>query len=73
MIRLHMIVEGQTEEAFDDGADTAPSKRIIGEIPEYEYEKPVAGPLIAERIGLSVMNTECRHFREWLERLEPDD
>lgn len=31
-------------ELIDDGAATAPSKRIIAEIPEYEYQKTTAGP-----------------------------
>jgi hypothetical protein len=46
---------------------TAPSKRIRDVLPD--YQKPVAGVLIARRIGLAVMRDECRHFDEWLTRL----
>ena len=54
-------------EDIDDGAATAPSKRILDIAPE--YEKPVAGILIAQRIGLAVIRRECRHFDDWVARL----
>jgi hypothetical protein len=56
-------------ELIDDGPTTAPSKRTIQEIPEYEGQKASAGPLITQAIGLQVMLKECKHFREWLECL----
>jgi hypothetical protein len=59
-----------TPEMIDDGLQTAPSKRIIHEIPEYESLKSVAGPQIAERIGLAVIRAKCPHFDRWLSRLE---
>lgn len=57
-------------ELIDDGRDTAPSKRIAREIPEYERRKVSAGPIVAEKIGLSTLRSECRHFGEWIDRLE---
>ena len=57
-------------ELIDDGAATAPSKRIIGEIPEYEGRKASAGPIVAGRIGLATLRSRCRHFGDWLDRLE---
>jgi hypothetical protein len=54
---------------INDGASTAPSKRIIEKIPEYENEKAFAGPLIAEYIGLENLK-KCIHFAGWLEKLE---
>ncbi len=59
-----------TPELINDGADTAPSKRIIKEIPEYEEAKASAGPIIAEKIGIQKMMEKCPHFREWVERLK---
>ena len=56
-----------TPEDIDDGADTAPSKRILGIVPD--YEKPVSGPLIAQRIGLAAIRRECPHFACWVSRL----
>jgi hypothetical protein len=57
-------------ELIDDGPDTAPSKRIIAEIPDYEGAKSVVGPQVAELIGLNVIRGKCPHFAAWLARLE---
>lgn len=57
-------------ELIDDGEETAPSKRIIKEIPEYEGRKASAGPLVASKIGLSALRAKCSHFHRWLERFE---
>ena len=57
-------------ELINDGPDTAPSKRIIAEIPEYSGMKASAGPIVAERIGLANLRSGCRHFGEWINRLE---
>jgi hypothetical protein len=57
-------------EDIDDGEDTAPSKRIIKELPEYSGRKVTAGPRIAEAIGLDALRKECSHFDSWLTKLE---
>lgn len=57
-------------ELVNDGIDTAPSKRIIREIPEYASIKASAGPIVAEKIGLDNLRLKCRHFGEWLTKLE---
>ena len=57
-------------ELINDGPDTAPSKRIIAEIPEYAGMKPSAGPIVAEKIGLTNLRARCRHFGEWVNQLE---
>ena len=57
-----------TPEDINDGSETAPSKRI-GAIWR-DYKKPVAGLLIARRIGLSTMRQSCPHFARWLSKLE---
>jgi hypothetical protein len=57
-------------ELIDDGEESAPSKRIIKEIPEYEGRKASAGPLIAVKIGLPVIRQKCPHFNAWLVKLE---
>lgn len=59
-----------TPELIDDGQATAPSKRIIAHIPEYDDQKADAGPKVAEAIGLDVLRTKCTHFGEWLARIE---
>jgi hypothetical protein len=57
-------------ELINDGDDTAPSKRIILLIPEYDGLKSTAGPDIAEYIGVPVIRSKCPHFDQWLKRLE---
>jgi hypothetical protein len=59
-----------TPELIDDGQHTAPSKRIIHELPDYEGAKAAVGPQVAERIGLQVIRSKCPHFAAWLTRLE---
>lgn len=64
---LKMVGE-QNPELINDGPSTAPSKRILQHIPE--YNKASAGPVIAQQIGLSVLRDKCKHFDEWVTRLE---
>ncbi len=59
-----------TPELIDDGPHSAPSKRIIGELPDYEDAKSAVGPQVAELIGLDVIRGKCPHFAAWLSRLE---
>lgn len=60
----------ENPELINQGADTAPSKRIIDIFPDYEHNKPAIGPMIAHEIGLDVLRGACKHFDEWLKRLE---
>ena len=57
-----------TPEDINDNSETAPSKRILGVIPR--YKKVVDGSLIAEKMGLNTIRSECPRFNCWLERLE---
>lgn len=57
-------------EHINDGRDTAPSKRIIRVLPEYDGRKSTAGPDIAEYIGVEKIRAACPHFDRWLVRLE---
>ena len=65
---LVSMVGSQNPELINDGPATAPSKRILGEIPE--YDKATAGVAVAEKIGLPMLRRKCRHFDGWLVRLE---
>lgn len=58
----------ETPEHIDEREDLAPSRRILKALPQ--YDKPVAGPLIAQQIGLAKLRNECHHFDAWLKRLE---
>ena len=65
---LVSMMEGQNPELINEGSETAPSKRILKHIPE--YKKETAGVAVAKRIGLPTLRAKCRHFNEWLSRLE---
>ena len=68
---LKAIADGHaTPELIDDGQHSAPSKRIIAELPDYEDAKSAVGPQVAELIGLGVIRGKCPHFAAWLSRLE---
>lgn len=55
-------------EDINDSPDTAPSKRILGAIPN--YNKVTDGSDIAREVGLGAMRRECPRFAAWLTRIE---
>ncbi len=57
-----------TPEDIDDGDDTAPSKRILSLC--RGYAKPLHGVLAAIEIGIETIRNECRHFNDWVVKLE---
>jgi hypothetical protein len=65
-----MAAQFDSPEHINDGQETCPSKRIAAKLPEYEGLKASAGPIVAEKIGLEFLRSRCRHFNEWLSRLE---
>jgi hypothetical protein len=62
---------GQTNpEEINESPQSAPSKRIIQYLPNYEGQKAQVGPLVAEDIGLNLLRQKCPHFNEWITKLE---
>jgi len=57
-----------TPEEINDSPETAPSKRILALVPN--YQKPLLGVAAASEIGLAVIRRECPHFGHWLAGLE---
>jgi hypothetical protein len=55
-------------EHIDEGASTAPSKRIVQLYKA--YRKQVFGPLITKRTGLDTLRQQCPHFNDWVSKLE---
>jgi len=69
ILQLQSIKEGfESPEHINDSVDTAPSKRIEALIPG--YKKVLDGVDISKDIGVDAMLAECRHFREWVQRIE---
>ena len=57
-------------ELIDDGPESAPSKRIIACVPQYESDKLTVGVQAATRIGLPAIRDRCPHFSTWVAHLE---
>jgi len=55
-------------EEINDSPVTAPSKRILAHMPE--YDKPLHGSLAALEVGLEVIRAECPRFNEWVTWME---
>ncbi|MBR8536636.1 DUF4276 family protein [Carboxylicivirga sediminis] len=54
-------------ENINDGATTAPSKRLKRIIKG--YKKPLYGSMIAEEIGLRTIRDKCPRFNKWIEKI----
>jgi len=75
-VAIQNLVElsrGGNPELIDDHPDTAPSKRIIKEIKAYEKNKSTSGPNVVESIGILNLKEKCRHFGEWVTKLEGEN
>ena len=57
-------------EDINEGAITAPSKRIIRHVPIYERNKVRVGAPAVAAIGLATLRAKCPHFGDWLTKLE---
>lgn len=60
----------ESPEEVNNTPEGAPSKRIMRHFPPYGRSKATAGPIIADRIGLTRMRTVCPRFGSWVDRLE---
>ena len=58
-------------EEINDSPQTAPSKRIISIIPN--YEKPIYGAIGVLGTGIGPIRSVCKHFNDWLLALETID
>ena len=58
----------ETPEHINNDPNTTPSKRILRIYPE--YDKVLDGFNIAQDIGLHTMRLECRHFNEWVNKID---
>ena len=61
-----------TPEDINDGATTAPSKRVERCFKDHRmrYEKRLHGPAVAKAIGLASIREACPRFDGWVARLE---
>jgi len=65
---LNRIVDSYTNpELINEGAETAPSKRLQKLIAS--YQKPLYGNMIALENGFDIIRTKCPRFNAWIETL----
>ncbi len=63
-----LLENGNNSEQINDKTETAPSKRIIKLIPE--YDKVNVGASIVNINGIDFLKQKCKHFGEWISKLE---
>lgn len=68
--KLKVEIFNKNPEEINESYNTAPSKRIIKYLPNYEGQKAQVGPLVAEDIGMTELRNKCYHFNEWITKLE---
>lgn len=65
---VELLKEKGNAELINDKPETAPSKRIIKLIPE--YDKVNVGAAIADIIGIDWLKKNCKHFNDWLDKIK---
>lgn len=66
----NIIEEYLNPEEINNSKETAPSKRIEAIFGENYFKKTLNGISIAKSIGLEIMRDKCKHFDQWLTKLE---
>jgi hypothetical protein len=64
------VTAATSPELVNDGAATAPSKRITAHFPQYIRQKRIVGAELADCVGLEKARGLCSHFDGWLKTLE---
>jgi hypothetical protein len=71
---LKKVVEtkySNNPELINTSPETAPSRRIIKEFEKYRhYNKPKSGEFVTSKLGIDKLKEKCKHFKEWVEKLE---
>lgn len=58
-------------ERIDNSPETAPSKRIQSVFAKkYHYDKIKSGTEVTGKIGVDLIREKCKHFDEWLKKIE---
>ena len=65
---LEAVVSTTAPEGINDGAATAPSKRLLVHVPG--FRKTLHGPLATGDTGLVKLREQCPRFDAWVSRLE---
>lgn len=65
---LEAVVSDTAPEEINDGATTAPSKRLLAHVPG--FSKTLHGPLATGDTGLAPLREQCPRFDAWVSTLE---
>jgi len=65
---LNSEIAGMAPEEINDSPASAPSKRLLGRIPN--YRKTEDGPAAIELAGLDTLRLQCPRFDRWVTSLE---
>lgn len=68
--KLAKSTNSLSPEFINDRPRYSPSRRIITHIPEYVGRKVLAGPRLVSKIGIPTIRAKCKHFDEWVAKLE---
>lgn len=60
--------DAETPEHINNSVNTAPSKRIESVI--NDYTKVRQGMIVAKKIGIDKMISECKHFAAWIDKIK---
>ncbi|MBV9452121.1 MAG: DUF4276 family protein [Streptosporangiaceae bacterium] len=63
-----MVQQEKSPELINEGAATAPSKRILGAYPR--YAKTSDGPIVVADAGMDTVRRCCPHADQWLTEIE---
>ena len=63
----NVIDQYPNPEDINDHPNTAPSKRLLNLIPE--YDKVLFGNVLAQDVGIELMLEKCPRFRDWMDTL----
>ena len=66
--KLEAVVSTTAPEDINDGATTAPSKRLLANVPG--FSKTLHGPLATAATGLARLREQCPRFHAWVSTLE---
>lgn len=66
-LKRDVVIAGEPE-LVNDSPKTAPSKRLVTYQPR--YSKTNDGPLAIADLGIERLRATCRHFDEWLTKLQ---
>lgn len=66
-----LLSYGNNPEEIDNSPASAPGKRIEKALSKkYKYNKPKSGAMVTRSVGIAGLRTHCKHFNDWLLKLE---